>query len=73
MVAMDVEELATGAVKQGIGNKGISSTSMVQPQQNKKGPVAQTSEDAGEGVKGAFGALKQHGALIGPYHGAGWE
>ncbi len=36
--------------------KGESSASMVEPQEHrKKGPGAQTSEDAGGGVKGAYG------------------
>ena len=34
--------------------KGDSSASMVEPQEHRKGPGAQTSEDAG-GVKGAYG------------------
>ena len=45
MMAMDFEELAARAVKW----KGISSVSMVDPQEHKKGPDTQTSEDAGGG------------------------
>ena len=40
-MAMDVEELTAGAV--------VSSVSMVDPQEHKKGPDTQTSEDAGGG------------------------
>ena len=44
MVAVDVEQLATGAVE------------AVEPQEHRKGPGAQTSEDArGGGVIGAYG------------------
>ena len=39
MVAVDVEELAAGAVK-AVAEQGDSSASMVEPQEHRKGPGA---------------------------------